>query len=111
MVLGHIQAMEAEGIRLPDKLLRGFRAMVVVLRHQPLLVQTPLYYLRAVLNAAIGYQEMHLLYWRGQLEEVESEMRRLIRGYEGMHMEEPQCVLRSPTAYYGGGGANGGGGV
>ena len=68
MVLGHLQAMEARGVRLPDKLVRGFRAMLVVLRHHPPAVQTTLYYLRAVLNAAIGYQGMHLPYWREQLE-------------------------------------------
>ena len=80
VVLGNVQAMEVEGIRLRDKLLRGFRVMLVVLRHHPPSVQTTLYYLRAVLNAAIGYQGMHLLYWRGQLQEVGSEVRRLIRG-------------------------------
>ena len=42
--------------------------------------QKTLYYLRAVLNAAIGYQGMHLPYWRGQVEEVEGDVRRLIRG-------------------------------
>ena len=103
MVLGHVQAMGSEGIRLPDKLLREFRAMLVFLRHHPPLVQTTLYYLRAVLNAAIGYQGMHLRYWRGQLEEVQSEVRRLIRGYEGIPTEMPRCVLPSPTAYYGAG--------
>ena len=35
VVLGHFQAMKAGGIRLPDKLLTGFRAMLVVLRHHP----------------------------------------------------------------------------
>ena len=64
VVLGHVQAMEAGGVRRPNKLIRGFRAMLVVLRHHPPSVQTTLYYLRAVLNAAIGYQGMHLLYWR-----------------------------------------------
>ena len=53
VVLGHVHAMEAGGVRLPDKLLRGFRAMLVVLRHHPPSIQTALYYLRAVLNAAI----------------------------------------------------------
>ena len=101
VVLGHVQSLEAGGVRLPEKLLRGFRAMLVVLRHHPSSVQTTLYYLRAVLNAAIGYQGMHLRYWRGQLEEVEGEVRRLIRGYEGIPTEVPWCVLRSPTAYYG----------
>ena len=101
VVLGHIQALGSEGIRLPDKLLREFRAMLVFLRHQPPLVQTTLYYLRAVLNALIGYQGMHLPYWRGQLEEVQSEVRGLIRGYEGIPTEVPRCLWRSPTAYYG----------
>ena len=101
VVLGHVQAMGAEGVRLPEKLLRGFRAMLVVLRNRPPSVQTTLYYLRAVLNAALGYQGMHLPYWRGQLEEVEGEVRRLIRGYEGIPTEVPCCVLRSPTAHYG----------
>ena len=32
VVLGHVQAMEAGGVRLPNKLLRGFRAMLVVLQ-------------------------------------------------------------------------------
>ena len=50
VVLGHVQAMEARGVRLPDKLVRGFRVMLVVLRHHPPSVQTTLYYLRAVLN-------------------------------------------------------------
>ena len=44
---------------------------------------------------------MHLPYWRGQLEEVEGEVRRLIRGYEGVLTEVPWSVLRSLTAYYG----------
>ena len=82
MVLGHVQTMGAEGIRMPDKLLRGFRAMMVVLRSHPPSRQTVLYYLRAVLNAAIGYQGMDLPYWSGQLEEVESKVRSLIRGYD-----------------------------
>ena len=64
-------------------------------------VQTTLYYLRAVLNVVIGYQGMHLPYWRGQLEEVEGEVRRIIAGYEGIPTEVPWCLLRSPTAYYG----------
>ena len=101
VVLGYVQVMGAEGIRLPDKLVSLFRAMMVVLRNHPPSVQTTLYYLRAVLNAAIGYQGMHLSYWRGQLEEVESEVRRLIRGYEGIPTEVPRCVLRLLTAYYG----------
>ena len=94
VVLGHVQAMEARGVRLPDKLVRGFRAMLVVLRHHPPSVQTTLYYLRAVLNAAVGYQGMHLPYWREQLQEAEGEVRRLIRGYEGIPTEVPWCVLR-----------------
>ena len=101
VVTGHVQAMGAEGIRLPEKLLGGFRAMMVVLRNHPPSVQTTLYYLRAVLNAAIGYHGMHLQYRRGQLEEVEGEMRRLIRWYEGIPEEVPWCVLQSLTAYYG----------
>ena len=48
VVLGHVQAMEARGVTLPDKLVRGFRAMLVVLRHHPPSVQTTLYYLQAV---------------------------------------------------------------
>ena len=101
VVLGHVQAMEAGGVRLPDKLLRGFRAMLVVLQHHRPSVQMTLYYLRAVLNAEIGYQGMHLPYWREQLEEVEGEVRSLIRGYQGIASEVPWCVMRSPTAYYG----------
>ena len=101
VVLGHVQAMEERGVRLPDELVRGFRAMLVVLRHHPRSVQTTLYYLRAVLNAAVGYLGMHLPYWREQLEEVEGEVRRLIRGYEGIPTEVLWCVLRSSTAYYG----------
>ena len=95
VVLGHVQAIAARGVRLPDKLVRGFRAMLVVLRHHPPSVQTTLYYLPAVLNAAIGYQGMHPPYWREQLEEVEGEVRRLIRGYEGIPTEVPWCVLRT----------------
>ena len=34
LVLGHVQTMEAEGVRLPEKLLRGFRVMLVVLQNQ-----------------------------------------------------------------------------
>ena len=108
VVLGHVHAMEAEGVGLPEELLRGFKAMLVVLWNHLPSVQTTLYYLRAVLNAAIGYQGMHLPYWRGQLEEVEGEVRSLIRGYEGIPTEVPWCVLRSPTAYYGEGMPTGG---
>ena len=35
VVLGHVQAMKAGGVRLPDKLIRRFRAMLLVLRHHP----------------------------------------------------------------------------
>ena len=101
VVLGHVQVMEMGGVTLLDKFFRGFRAMLVVLQHHPPSVQTTLYYLRLVLNAAIGYQEKHLPYWREQLEEVEGAVRRLIRGYEGIPTEVPLCVMRSPTAYYG----------
>ena len=101
VVLGQVQAMEAGGVRLPETLLWGFRAMLVVLRHHPPLVQRTLYYPRAVLNSAIGYQGMHLPYWRGELEEVEGGVRMLMRGYEGIPTEVPLCVLRSRTAYYG----------
>ena len=101
VVQGHVQAIGAEGIRLPEKLLRGFRAIMVVLQNHPPSVQTTMYYLRAVPNAAIRYQGMHLPYWRGQLEEMEGEVRKLIRGYEGIPTEVPWCALRSPTAYYG----------
>ena len=101
VVLGHVRGMGAEGVRLPEELLWGFRAMMVVLRNHPPSVQTTLYYLRAVLNAAREYQGMHLPYWRGQLEELEGEVRRLIRGNEGVLTEVPWCVLRSLTAYYG----------
>ena len=75
--------------------------MLVVLRHHPLLIQTTLYYLRAVLNVAIGYQGMHLAFWRKPLGEVEKEVKSLIKQYEGVPMEVPRCVLKSPTAYYG----------
>ena len=85
--LGHVQAMEEGGLRLSEKMLRGFRAMLVVLRHHPPSVQMTLYYLRAVLNAVIGYQGMHLPYWNTVLEEVEGEVRRLIRGDEGIPTE------------------------
>ena len=73
----------------------------MVLRHHLQSVQTTLYYLRALLNAVIGYQRPHLPYWRAQLEEVEGDVRMLIRGYEGIPTEVPWCVLRSLTAYYG----------
>ena len=35
VVLGKVQGMAAGGTRLPDKLIRGPRAMLVVLRHHP----------------------------------------------------------------------------
>ena len=101
VVLGHVQAMGTEGIRLPNQLLRGFWAMMVVLQNHPLWVEMTLNHLRAVLNAAIGYQGMHSPYWRGQLEEGESKVQRLIRGYQGKPTMVPRRVLGSPTAYYG----------
>ena len=99
VVLGHIQAMEAGGTRLPNKVRSGFRAVLVVLRHNPLSVQTTPYYLWVVLNAAIWYQGMRPLYWRGQLLEVGSVVLRLIKGYEGI--EVPRCALQWQRAYYG----------
>ena len=100
VVWGHVQAREAWGTRLPDKRLRGFRAMLVVIEHHSLSVQTPLHYVPAVLDAALRYQGMHLPYWRGQLEEVEREVRMLTRGYEGITTEVLRYLLRSPMAYY-----------
>ena len=86
-ILGHMDAVSG--------------GMLVVLRHHPPSIQTTLYYLGAVLNAPIGYQGMHLPYWRGQLKEVEREVRRHIRGYEAIPTEVPRRVLRSPMVYYG----------
>ena len=42
IVLEHVQAMEAGVTRLPDQLLRGFRAMLVFLRHHHQTVQRTL---------------------------------------------------------------------
>ena len=42
VVLGHVQAMGMEGIRLPEKLLRGFRALMVVLWNHPHRCRHPL---------------------------------------------------------------------
>ena len=63
-VLGKVQAMLAEEVKLPDRLLRGFRAMLVLLKQFPPSLQAASYYLRAVLNAAVGFQAMHLPEWR-----------------------------------------------
>ena len=56
-------AMGADGIRLPDKLPRGFLAMIVVLWNPPSSVQTTLYYLWAVLNSAIPGDSPPVLKW------------------------------------------------
>ena len=97
LVPGHVQAMGAEGIRLPDKLLRGFRAMMLVLQNHP-----PVRTDDSVLPPSSTQcgDRVHLLYWRVQLQEVGSEVRGLIRGYQGIPTEVPRCVLRSLTAYY-----------
>ena len=42
VVLGHVQAMGVEGIRLPEKLLRRFRALMVVLWKSPHRCRHPL---------------------------------------------------------------------
>ena len=46
VVLGHVQAIGAEGVRLREKLLRRFRVMLVVLWNHLPSVQTTLYYLQ-----------------------------------------------------------------
>ena len=96
VVLGHVQSMRANGIRLPEKLLRGFEAMMVVLRnHPPVGADNPV---PPPSSAQCGDRD--LPYCRGQLEDLEVEVRRLIRGYEGIPTEVPWCVLRS-LKYYG----------
>ena len=90
-----------EGLRPPEKLIKGFRTMVVVLQMYPPSLQATIYYLRAVLNAAEGYQAMHLPRWQRQLGTIEAEVRRLIRGYEGVPREVPSTVLRAPQEFYG----------
>ena len=45
VVLEHVWAMGAEDVRVPEKLLRGFRATLVVLQNHPPSVRTTLYYL------------------------------------------------------------------
>ena len=64
VVLGHVQAMVVGGTRRPNKLIRGLKAMLVILLHHAPFVQTTLYYLNALFNAAIGYQGMQLPYRR-----------------------------------------------
>ena len=68
-------------------------------------------YLRALLKSAITYQGIRLLSQRGHPKEVGGEVRRLIRGYEGIPTKVARCVLRSQTTYSGLGMPTRGGGV
>ena len=61
VVLGHVQDMGAEEIRLQKKLLRGFRTMMIVFRNHPPSVQTTVTTLKTrVMKKGVSLEVLHV---------------------------------------------------
>ena len=81
-ILRKTPSMWAANVKPPEKPIKRLRAMMVVLQAYSSSLQASACYLRAVLNAAVECEAMHLPGWKQQLGKAEEQLRQLIRGYE-----------------------------
>ena len=81
--LGVQQAATASGVTLPPNLIRQLTRTLVIVRIVAFSTQALAYFLQAVLNAAIGFQALHLTHPVGMLQAATTTIRRawIIHGH------------------------------
>ena len=99
--LGVQQAATAGGVTLPPNLLRQLTRTLVIARITALSTQVLAYFLQAVLNAAIGFQALHLTHPQHMLQAATTTVRRAwtIHGHRPSSL--PATVRAASPPYYG----------
>ena len=99
--LGVQQAATANGVTLPPNLIRQLTQMLVIAPIVALSTQALAYFLQAVLNAAIGFQALHLTHPQHMLQAAATTVRRArtIHGHRPTSL--PAAVRAASPPYYG----------
>ena len=99
--LGVEQAPTANGVTLPPNLIQQLTRTLVIARIVALSNQALAYFLQAVLNAAIGFQALHLTHPQQMLQEATTTVRRAwtIPGHRPTSL--PAAVRAASPPYYG----------
>ena len=99
--LGVQQAATAGGVTLPPNLIRQLTRTLVIARITALSTQALAYFLQAVLNAAIGFQALHLTHPQHMLQGATTTVRRAwtIHGHRPTSL--PATVRAASPPYYG----------
>ena len=95
------QAATAGGVTLPPNLIRQLTRTLVIARITALSTQALAYFLQAVLNAAIGFQALHLTHPQHMLQAAATTVRRAwtIHGHRPTSL--PATVRAASPPYYG----------
>ena len=99
--LGVQQAGTGGGVTLPPNLIRQLTRTLVIARIRALSTQALPYFLQAVLNAAIGFQALHLTHPQHMLQADATTVRRAwtIHGHQPTSL--PATVRAASPPYYG----------
>ena len=99
--LGVQQAATTNGVTLPANLIGQLTRTLVIARIVALSTQALAYFLQAVLNAAIGFQALHLTHLQHMLQAATTTVRRawIIRGHPPTLL--PATVRAASPPYYG----------
>ena len=99
--LGVQQAATAGGVTLPPNLIRQLTRTLVITRITALSSQALAYFLQAVLNAAIGFQALHLTHPQHMLQAAATTVRRAWTIHNHRPTSLPAMVRAALPPYYG----------
>ena len=99
--LGVQQAATANGVTLPPNLIRQLTRTLVIARILALSTQALAYFLQAVLNAAIGFQALHLTHPQHMLQAAATTVRRAWSIHGHWPTSLPAAVRAASPLYYG----------
>ena len=99
--LGVQQAANTNEVTLPPNLIQQLTQTLVIALIVTLSTQALAYFLQAVLNAAIGFQDLHLTHPQQMLQEAAAKVRRVwtIQGHRPKSL--PVAVHAASPPYYG----------
>ena len=99
--LGVQQAATAGGVTLPPNLIRQLTRTLAIVRITALSTQALAYFLQAVLNAAIGFQALHLTHPQHMLQAAATTLQRAWRIQGHRPTSLPATLLVASPPYYG----------
>ena len=99
--LGVQQAATTNDVTLPPNLIRQLTQTLVIARIVALSTQALAYFLQAVLNAAIGFQALHLTHPQQMLQEATAAVRREWNIHGNRPTSLPAAVRAASPPYYG----------